>query len=190
MNVSEVFGHDISNHSANAWADRDAKVCPFKKSPCNKASKVDPIGICSISDGFEAASLCPNRFLQDNVVFRDAARLAFGSGCRVAVFPELRILQIPDPKRDGVFKKIGKVDFVLGNIRAGQVVDFCAVEIQAAYFSGTEIRSALQHFLKNHNFGTFDIDRRPDFRSSAQKRLVPQLQLKVPVFRRWGKSFL
>ena len=31
--------------------------------------------------------------------------------------------------------------------------------------------------------------RRPDFRSSAQKRLMPQLALKVPIFRRWGKRF-
>ena len=31
--------------------------------------------------------------------------------------------------------------------------------------------------------------RRPDFRSSAQKRLMPQLALKVPIFRRWNKRF-
>lgn len=34
-----------------------------------------------------------------------------------------------------------------------------------------------------------DTKRRPDFRSCAQKRLIPQLQLKIPVFRRWGKKF-
>jgi Restriction endonuclease NotI len=86
-------------------------------------------------------------------------------------------------------KKIGKVDFVLGKIDDGVVTDFCAVEVQAAYFSGTETRSALRHFLANQNFGKLDTFRRPDFRSSAQKRLIPQLQLKVPVFRRWGKKF-
>ncbi len=86
-------------------------------------------------------------------------------------------------------KKIGKVDFVLGKIEAGAVSDFCAVEVQAAYFSGTETRSVLKHFIANRNFGTLDTFRRPDFRSSAQKRLIPQLQLKVPVFRRWGKKF-
>jgi hypothetical protein len=30
--------------------------------------------------------------------------------------------------------------------------------------------------------------RRPDFRSSGPKRLMPQLQIKVPTLRRWGKK--
>jgi hypothetical protein len=30
--------------------------------------------------------------------------------------------------------------------------------------------------------------RRPDFRSSGPKRLLPQLQIKVPTLRRWGKK--
>src|SRR5665213_530015 len=39
--------------------------------------------------------------------------------------------------------------------------------------------------------GTLDKEgkRRPDFRSSAQKRLMPQLALKLPIFRLWGKRF-
>jgi Restriction endonuclease NotI len=189
VNISEIFGHGIDDHSETAWADRIAKRCRFRNGPCNKSSNSDPIGICSVSDGREAASLCPVRFLDDGRIFRDAARIAFGQEARFAIFPEIRILQVPDPKKSGGMKKIGKVDFVLGKIDDGVVTDFCAVEVQAAYFSGTETRSALRHFLANQNFGTFDTFRRPDFRSSAQKRLIPQLQLKVPVFRRWGKKF-
>jgi hypothetical protein len=189
VNISEIFGHGISDHSEAAWADRREKRCRFRNGPCNKSSKTDPIGICSVSDGIEAASLCPVRFLEDGRIFRDAARIAFGAAASFAVFPEIRILQVPDPKKSGCMKKIGKVDFVLGKIVEGEVTDFCAVEVQAAYFSGTETRSALKHFIKNQNFGTLDTFRRPDFRSSAQKRLIPQLQLKVPVFRRWGKKF-
>jgi Restriction endonuclease NotI len=136
-----------------------------------------------------AASLCPVRFLEDGRIFRDAARIAFGESAQFAIFPEIRILQVPDPKKSGGLKKIGKVDFVLGKIEAGSVSDFCAVEVQAAYFSGTETRSVLRHFMANRNFGALDTFRRPDFRSTAQKRLIPQLQLKVPVFRRWGKKF-
>ena len=30
--------------------------------------------------------------------------------------------------------------------------------------------------------------RRPDFRSSGPKRLMPQLQIKVPTISRWGKK--
>lgn len=32
--------------------------------------------------------------------------------------------------------------------------------------------------------------RRPDFRSSGPKRLMPQLQIKVPSLRRWGKKMV
>lgn len=189
MNISEIFGHGISDHSEQAWADRKARLCRFRDGPCNKSSNTDPIGICSVSDGLEAASLCPVRFLEGGRIFRDAARIAFGIDASFAIFPEIRILQVPDPKKSGRMKKIGKVDFVLGKVDQGTVTDFCAVEVQAAYFSGTETRSALNHFMANRNFGKLDTFRRPDFRSSAQKRLIPQLQLKVPVFRRWGKKF-
>ena len=189
MKISEVFGHGVGDNSPAAWADREAKQCRFRGTPCTKSSKTDPIGICSVSDGLEAASLCPVRFLEGGRIFLDAARIAFGDAASFAIFPEIRILQVPDPKKPGALKKIGKVDFVLGKIIAGEVTDFCAVEVQAAYFSGTETRTLLQYFMKNRTFGNLDTFRRPDFRSSAQKRLIPQLQLKVPVFRRWGKKF-
>jgi hypothetical protein len=189
VNISEIFGHGIDDHSAAAWADRTARRCRFRNGPCNKSSKADPIGICSVSDGTEAASLCPVRFLDDGRIFRDAARIAFGEAASFAIFPEIRILQVADLKKPGGLKKIGKVDFVLGKIDGTTVTDFCAVEVQAAYFSGTETRSPLKHFMAHHNFGALDTFRRPDFRSSAQKRFIPQLQLKVPVFRRWGKKF-
>jgi Restriction endonuclease NotI len=189
VNISEIFGHGVGVQSEAAWVDRNDRRCRFKNGPCNKSSKTDPIGICSVSDGSEAASLCPVRFLDDGRIFRDAARIAFGEGSQFAIFAEIRILQVPDPKKSDSLKKIGKVDFVLGKIIDDEVTDFCAVEVQAAYFSGTETRSALKHFMANKDFGNLDTFRRPDFRSSAQKRLIPQLQLKVPVFRRWGKKF-
>ncbi len=40
--------------------------------------------------------------------------------------------------------------------------------------------------LKRYNFRQGN--RRPDFRSSGPKRLMPQLQIKVPSLRRWGKK--
>lgn len=189
MNIAEVFGHGVDAHNDAAWADRHGRRCRFRGGLCTKSSKSDPIGICSVSDGAEAAALCPVRYLEDGRIFIDAARIAFGEGTHFGIFPEIRILQVPDPKKPGMQKKIGKVDFVLGKVDDGNVTDFCAVEVQAAYFSGTETRSVLKYYMAERNFGTLDTFRRPDFRSSAQKRLIPQLQLKVPVFRRWGKKF-
>lgn len=66
----------------------------------------------------------------------------------------------------------------------------CALEIQAVYFSGNAMRGEFKAFAES------DVDwvifpagrRRPDYRSSAPKRLMPQLQIKVPTLRRWGKK--
>ena len=189
MLIAEIFGYGVDNQTREAWESRRAKRCPFRDGPCTKSSKTNPIGICSLSDGHEAASLCPVRFIERDVIFTDAARLAFGEHVRFGIFPEVRILKIKagtEGKRD---RKIGKVDYLLGKIENGKVLDFAAVEVQAVYFSGGEIRSPLRYYMENQKLNLANSDRRPDFRSSAQKRLVPQLQLKVPVFRRWAKKF-
>lgn len=190
MKIAEVFGYGIDDHSVEAWASRNAKVCPFRNTPCTKVSKTDPLGICSFSDGRTAAVVCPNRFLDNNRIFQDAGRLAFGDAVKIGIFPEVRILKI-EGKSGKSDKKIGKVDFLLGKIEDGRVVDFAALEVQAVYISGTTVRPNFDEFLLTQGPSNSYIpdEKRPDFRSSAQKRLVPQLQLKVPVFRRWGKKF-
>jgi hypothetical protein len=188
MLISEIFGRGILDVSHEATEIRKAKLCPFRGTTCTKSSKTDPIGICSLSDGREAAAICPVRFLEDDRIFKDAAKIAFGSGCEVGIFPEIRILRILEEGSPDA-KKIGKVDFLIGKIEHGKVIDFAAIEVQSSYFSGIEIVPALKYFLQHNTLNEAISDRRPDFRSSAQKRLMPQLQLKVPVFRRWGKKF-
>ena len=189
MLISEVFGYGVDDLSDEAQATRRNRQCPFRNSDCTKSSKTDPIGICTLSDSVEAASLCPVRFVEGDRIFMDAARLAFGEGASFGIYPEIRILKIAAEHEGERDRKIGKVDFILGRIDGGTVVDFAAVEVQAAYFSGSEIRTPMNYFLEHGQLDIDNSDRRPDFRSSAQKRLVPQLQLKVPVFRRWGKKF-
>jgi hypothetical protein len=188
MLISEVFGFGVSDFSPAAREARRTHNCPFRQSKCTKSSKTDPIGICSLASGDEAAAICPVRFLEGGRIFRDAALLALGAGVSFAVFPEIRILRVGND-RDEAAKKIGKVDFLIGKIDDGRVSDFAAIEVQASYFSGTSIRPALKKFLLEEALDPEISGRRPDFRSSAQKRLMPQLQLKVPVFRRWGKKF-
>jgi Restriction endonuclease NotI len=186
--ISEIFGRGVDDVSEEASSIRIQKHCPFRGSKCTKSSKVDPLGVCSLSDGKHAASICPVRFQEDDRMFHDAARIAFGEQCDFAIFPEIRVLRIEaaEGKRD---RKIGKVDFLLGKIEKDGITDFAALEVQAAYFSGRSIRPAMDHFLQFQQLDIAESDRRPDFRSSAQKRLMPQLQLKVPIFRRWGKKF-
>ena len=184
LRIAEVFGHAIEDLSEPARRDRVAKHCPFRNSPCTKSSIEDPIGVCTLSDGTSATSLCPVRFVQDSRIFVDAARLAFGTGVRFAPVPEISILRVKSGR------KIGKIDYLLARIdRNERVADFAALEVQAVYFSGENIKAPMREYLET---GTLAEDswRRPDYRSSAQKRLMPQLSIKVPVFRRWGKKFL
>ena len=189
MKIAEVFGHAVENLSDAAIASRDRKHCPFRNSPCTKSSSMDPLGVCSLSDGVHAAALCPVRLQEGNRIFNDAARLAFGDAASYGVFPEVRILKIETANGNKRNRKIGKVDFIIGKIDGKDVIDFAALEVQTVYFSGSEIRTPMRYFLKNKKLDESNSERRPDFRSSAQKRLIPQLRLKVPVFRRWGKKF-
>jgi hypothetical protein len=185
LKIGETFGHAVDNHGKPAWRDRTDKRCPFRDAPCNKRNKSDPLGICSFAAEKQATVVCPSRFLEKNQVFRDAARLAFGPGVKTAAVPEVRVLTIPGPKP----KKIGKIDFMLTALDSeGKPQDFAALEIQAVYISGKSIKPAFDYYMKNRKLPN-DASRRPDFRSSAQKRLMPQLSLKVPIFRRWGKKF-
>lgn len=119
-------------------------------------------------------------------MFVDVARLAFGRDARAVAAPEVRVLRVPN---GGKAKKIGKVDFLIAKLADDDTpVDFAALEVQAVYFSGKQLRSAVKEFLRTGDLPE-SAYRRPDWRSSIQKRLMPQLSLKVPLFRRWGKKF-
>lgn len=152
--------------------------------------KTDPLGVCSLTDGERLVVVCPARFLEDGRVFQDVGRIAFGAGKRLLAVPEVHILKVTKTRPDGTKRdrRIGKVDHLVAKLDEGEKpVDFAALEVQAVYISGHSMRGAFTHFLKNHALPP-DSERRPDWRSSAQKRLVPQLLLKIPVFRRWGKK--
>ena len=182
LQIAEVFGHDTSiPREENA---RRTAYCPFLERACTKQSATNPLGICSYTDDSVATVVCPARFREGGRIFVDAARAAFGSGRSVLAVPEVKLLELPSTQ-----KKIGKIDYVIGLLDGmGELVDFAAVEVQAVYISGGSTRAPFEHYLRtggNHS----DARRRPDYRSSAQKRLMPQLSLKVPVFRRWGKRF-
>jgi hypothetical protein len=183
LQIGEVFGHDTAIPVTGST--QKLRFCPFQGIDCTKVNKTDPLGICSFTDGRVATVVCPDRFLDGGILFRDAARIAFGKGIHCVAVPEVRVLEV---LRDGKRKKIGKVDFLLTQIVGGQAVDFAALEVQAVYISGKTIRPAFDHYVRTGVL-TDKGKRRPDFRSSAQKRLMPQLALKVPIFRRWGKRF-
>lgn len=187
LQIGEVFGFPATDVSETAREARDKRRCPFKGGQCTKGSKTDPIGICSLTDGTFLATTCPVRFRQGYRIFHDVAALAFGKNASFVAAPEVRVLRVATETQT---KKIGKVDFVLAKVDEEDELteDFAVLEVQAVYFSGREIRTGLRRFLQT---GVLDRDdtRRPDWRSSIQKRLMPQLAIKVPRIRNLHRKF-
>ena len=85
---------------------------------------------------------------------------------------------------------VGRIDCVLVNPEKSDPMVWCALEMQAVYFSGMAMSQEYDN-LKDHirpGLPFPSANRRPDWRSSGPKRLLPQLQVKVPTLRRWGKK--
>lgn len=178
--ILEVFGYPTSLVTDEATKIRTEKWCRFLGKKCNKDKEANPLGACTIYSDSERVTVCPSRFLENDLIFRAVGKEAFGEGAKCAVFPEVKLL-----KDVNTGKKTGKVDFLIGEIHDNTIVNFAAIELQGVYISGN-IRDAFEKFLETgEQIGGF----RPDFRSSGPKRLMPQLENKVPVFRRWGIKF-
>jgi hypothetical protein len=57
------------------------------------------------------------------------------------------------------------------------------------YFYGASMTAEFKMLRYHEAAGVpFLAGHRPDYRSSGPKRLMPQLQIKVPSLRRWGKK--
>jgi len=102
------------------------------------------------------------------------------------VLSELPFLVSKSGERE---KAVGKIDNVLVAPKTERL-SWCALEIQAVYFSGRAMKSDLELMTnwKKEGIPFPTQQRRPDFRSSGPKRLMPQLQIKVPTISRWGKK--
>lgn len=183
---------------------------------CNKASWVCSIRKFYKSGSLNAATspedkivtLCPSRFLQPIVIENKdlwgwiaEKMLDITNPTIVKETPFLR--KISEAHRDAATtidmeaeveeegKKAGRIDWILVNpatMTDGEL-DWCAVETQALYFSGNKMRPEFDAYAAAPSPVLFPIGkRRPDYRSSGPKRLAPQLDVKVPVLRNWGKK--
>lgn len=93
------------------------------------------------------------------------------------------------PEESDEAGSVGRIDSVLVHPDLAYL-RWCAVEMQAVYFSGPALSDDFPLFLDPAVTGIPYPGkiRRPDYRSSGPKRLMPQLQIKVPTLRRWGKK--
>jgi len=202
------------DHSRNLSS---APVCPFLSTlvpgaQCNKAS-----GVCSIRrfagvaggpgepvQGEKVVTVCPSRFLQtldkgkSLFVWIAEKMLDIENPTVVKETPFLRKVsdnqteeEAEEEGEEGEGKKAGRIDWILVNpstMDAGEL-EWCAVETQALYFSGDRMRPEFEAYAQAPSPVLYPVGRRrPDYRSSGPKRLSPQLDVKVPVLRNWGKK--
>jgi hypothetical protein len=169
--------------------------CPFRPGKCNKKG-----GVCSLREfalterGVVATgpivTTCPQRFLQEGRIFEWIGQTLLGAK-EPSVLKELPFL-VSERKEPGADEeKVGRIDLVLAS-QEGALLKWCAVEMQAVYFSGPAMTAefiAIGKLTEDQKGIPFPVQvRRPDFRSSGPKRLMPQLQIKVPTISRWGKK--
>jgi hypothetical protein len=174
--------------------------CPFlPNSGCNKKG-----GVCSLRlyekreqnpvQGIgPIVTTCPRRFLQENEIYTWVAEVLLGTTepiilSEIGFLDRLRETEsAPEQGEDDDF--IGRIDKVLLH-PTRTPLDWCALELQAVYFSGQAMKREFEMLAKFEEQGLPypAAHRRPDWRSSGPKRLLPQLQTKTPTIRTWGKK--
>jgi len=192
--AGELYGFDVSALSAErirelAFVKHKNVPCPFKPQeagkPQPKCSKKG--GVCSLRQYAQDADVvtgvgkpvttCPQRLLERKLIFEWVGETLLGSRTPT-VISELRFLMGALEAKEG--KAVGKIDKVLVNAE-GQTLRWCALEMQAVYFSGKSMENDFVQMRTWTGPGLLfpQVQRRPDFRSSGPKRLMPQLQIKV-----------
>ena len=181
--------------AGRALGDDDAPPCPFQagRPPCSKQ-----FGICSIDRYAEGDDgrigdaeenpviVCPRRFDEELLPVHWLSEIVGFPREEVLVAREVSFMRNPHTGRPA-----GKIDLVVAREIKG-VLDWYAMEIQAVYFSGVGRRPEIEAQISADNDerpAPFpNAIRRPDWRSSSAKRLMPQLDIKVPLLRRWGRK--
>lgn len=187
--LAEVFGFPTDNQTVDAKRYRRAKLCPFnnKVPNCTKDKALDPLGVCSIYDeGDNATITCPIRFRENWMIAEDAAAFFFQKSAPWTSLTEVRL-------KDGNGQSAGNIDVVLVSYDdRGKLLDFGSLEVQAVYISGN-IRNPFAHYMEDTegqsrmNWEGVNYPR-ADYLSSSRKRLAPQMIYKGGIFKAWKKK--
>ncbi|SEI87383.1 Restriction endonuclease NotI [Pseudooceanicola nitratireducens] len=179
-------------------------ICPFRTDApfpfCNKKG-----GVCSMrlyqekpGGGIQPVTgkrayirgMCPVRYQEDNTVVQHIGQDLLGDPNPFQV-GEVGFLESTGNLDSDPGQSVGNIDMVLAatNTPQGHPMQWAAVEVQAVYFSGKEMGKELTAIANDGGRLSMPKEgRRPDYRSSGPKRFMPQLQIKVPTLRRWGKK--
>lgn len=211
--IGEWYGRSftaLTDQERKAFGDlalglvKPVPKCPFRtwrgvESPCTKKG-----GVCSLR-GYEQdgatnvvwalsdkdhtlVTVCPHRLKEDHKIYQWVGQMLLGTTSPLLV-GEVGFLEGRRSRSRGGREDVGRIDNVL--VHPSRLpLHWCALEIQAVYFSGSGMENEFKAITTRASVELpFPIaNRRPDYRSSGPKRLMPQLQIKVPALRRWGKK--
>lgn len=215
--IAEWFGHDFLRMAPGERSylalqqqlpkrQREHQTCPFRStgeanSPCTKSG-----GMCSVRPYTETVTdqgriislqgpetivtICPYRVREGGMIYRWVSEVILGTD-EPLVVAEVGFLDAVPIEGETYSKgsKVGRIDNIL-MVPGGHLEKWCALEVQAVYLSGESVSNEWKSIAEHANTTLpFPVmNHRPDFRSSGPKRLMPQLQTKVPSLRRWGKK--
>ena len=198
----------FANMQFTAKRDREPQLCPFQSHPghlvhCNKEG-----GVCTLRmyeqdprstrvrvserESGRLRTVCPNRFEEERSIYKWVGTTILETQ-EPRIVPEVGFLERPKDDqaqtRRSARDDVGRIDKILVAPGNGPL-RWCALEVQAVYFSGDSMKREWPN-IRDHVGAGLPMPvgrRRPDYRSSGPKRLMPQLQIKVPSLRRWGKK--
>lgn len=182
----------FQSRKEGAICSKDGGVCSlrlyaYEAHPINERATGVPV---SGKQG-DLRATCPYRFHEELDVFRWVGETILGDP-DPSLVGEVGFLEAGASTDSAGGDDVGRIDMVLvSNCTApGSPMAWAALEIQAVYFSGDAMKGEFEAYRDpSVDWVTFPAGRRrPDYRSSGPKRLMPQLQIKVPTLRRWGKK--
>jgi hypothetical protein len=136
-------------------------------------------------------TVCPERFLEGGRVYTWISETLLGTD-KPRIVRELPFLESSGKDKEAAIAEatsndgepVGRLDCVL--VRPDAPLTWCAVEMQAVYQSNSSTKKELARLAESEDLPFPLSNPRPDYRSSGPKRLLPQLQVKVPTLSRWG----
>jgi hypothetical protein len=180
----------------NAMCSKDGGVCSLRlyahqPHPGPGPNEGRAMGVPVEGPQGELRATCPYRFHDKKMAFNWVGDVVLNDPTPHLV-GEVGFLEAAATTDADGGDDVGRIDMILVKSGApvGHPMEWAALEIQAVYFSGQAMRGEFEAFADpSVDWVIFPAaKRRPDYRSSGPKRLMPQLQIKVPTLRRWGKK--
>lgn len=214
--IGEWYGHSFMHLTADQRRqyasaqllpkeERPKETCPFLSRPGKSVACHKEGGICSLrSYQLSAATsevtvdprrstivtICPSRFEQDATIYPWINKTILPGYSAVPIGETPFLERTPKVGEDKATKrKAGRIDNILVAPESNPL-QWIPVEKQAVYFSGRKMMLDFQNIatMEGEALPFPVIRRRPDYRSSSAKRLLPQLQTKVGILLGWAKK--